>query len=337
MTITNSLGDLAQIFHLRRGNADIKTRLTDLSMELASGTVSDKLRHLGGDVGVLSGVESDLRLENAYAASRNEAAGFASAQQTSLDLIRDITADAGSNFMSIAANGGDAGVRAALNEASNSFDAIVGALNTSFGGRSIFSGAATRGNALAGAEDILAALSASLAGATTAADVQAIADDWFMTPGGGFDTVAYVGSPDPHAPFALDGKTTVKLELTAEDDGLRRIMREFAMAALMDEGLLSGNQAERDILLGDIGNDLLGAMTGIVEIQARLGTDEARIEDAVARGSSRRAALEMTRDQLVGVDPYETATQIENSRVQLEMIYELTARLSSLSLVSALR
>jgi flagellar hook-associated protein 3 FlgL len=45
----------------------------------------------------------------------------------------------------------------------------------------------------------------------------------------------------------------------------------------------------------------------------------------------------MARSDIVSVDPFEVATELQNLQVQLETIYTITARLSGLSLTKYLR
>ncbi|CAK9055877.1 Flagellar P-ring protein (Basal body P-ring protein), partial [Durusdinium trenchii] len=89
------------------------------------------------------------------------------------------------------------------------------------------------------ADDILSALSTALVGLTSAADVRTAVDTWFDTPGGGFDTIAYLGSDDPLDPFQISEVGEAKLDLLARDDEMRAVLKEFSLAALLDDGLLS--------------------------------------------------------------------------------------------------
>mgnify|MGYP006193710875 CR=1 FL=1 len=56
-----------------------------------------------------------------------------------------------------------------------------------------------------------------------------------------------------------------------------------------------------------------------------------------ARNSAEITALELARAKIVSVDPFEAATKVKEAQTQLEMIYAVTARLSSLSLMEYLR
>ena len=70
---------------------------------------------------------------------------------------------------------------------------------------------------------------------------------------------------------------------------------------------------------------------------ARLGRAEAQIEIASARNSAESTALQIARTGMLAADPYETATKLQETQTQLEMIYSITARMTRLSLVDYLK
>ncbi|MFV0244998.1 MAG: flagellin [Qingshengfaniella sp.] len=305
--------------------------------ELTTGRITDPRRHLRGDTAAWSGLERDLRLVSAQAESRNEAASFASAQQTVLEEIRTVVTEAGTELLGAQSDSSGFALSAMINKAGNQFPMVVNALNSSFGGRSLFSGAATQGAALADSATMMADLTVATTGATTAADVLLAVDTWFYTASGGFETSGYLGSTDVLAPVTIADNEAVTFDVSAEDAALRHTVRNFAVAALMQDGLLSGNLTEAAALATEIGQDLMGTAVGVVDLQAKVGNVEARIETAEARGSARKTALTLALDKLVGADAYETVTEIQNAEAQLQTIYTLTARLSGMSLASVLR
>ena len=147
--ISARLGDLAQSLQLRRANTDLKSQLDQLSMELASGRSADPLTRLGGDVDALSGLETALRMNAAWSDSRSEAAAFAGAQQLALGRMQDLTGPLGPSLLEAAASNGGARMESTLSDTASRFSAFVSAINGSFAGRSLFSGAATQSPALA--------------------------------------------------------------------------------------------------------------------------------------------------------------------------------------------
>ena len=61
-----------------------------------------------------------------------------------------------------------------------------------------------------------------------------------------------------------------------------------------------------------------------------------KISAAETRNSSEESALQIARNDLTSVDPYSTATKLQETQTQLETIYALTARMSHLSLLDYL-
>lgn len=86
-------------------------------------------------------------------------------------------------------------------------------------------------------------------------------------------------------------------------------------------------------MLMSSGEDLLTSQGALTAVRADLGYAESRLDESKVRLSAERASFEMSRNELLGVDPYETATRLEAVQFQLESLYTVTARLSQLSLV----
>ena len=81
---------------------------------------------------------------------------------------------------------------------------------------------------------------------------------------------------------------------------------------------------------------MLTSDKGLAEIRAMVGGFEGQIEGARARNGAEISALQIARSEIVRVDPYEAATELQAVETQLESLYAITARLSRLSLVDYL-
>ncbi|MEV8467327.1 hypothetical protein AB0T83_11100 [Fluviibacterium sp. DFM31] len=335
--MTTNLGDLSRAFLLRRQTSTVKADLNQLSAELGSGRLSDLQSRLDGNFGALAGVEHGLKLNAGYAASNRDAGQFAAAQQLALTGVLDITTRAGADYLNVASTGETTQRNTIYAQAADQLDQLLARLNTSFGDRSLFAGVATDAPAIADAATLLAGLSTALSGQTTAAGVQAAADAWFDTPGGGFETTVYQGATTDLAPFDIGENAQVALTTRADAQPLREVLKQVAVTALMGQGLLAGNVAEQKRLLADAGAGLMNSADEVTALKAGIGYDEERIDTARLRSDSQAAALRMAQNALVQADPFETALRLSEVEAQLETIYTLTARLSGLSLVSVLR
>jgi flagellar hook-associated protein 3 FlgL len=337
MTI-NSVSDLAQSLLLRRDNAKLRQELLTASRELATGTRADLVRRFNGDFGPLAGVETGIRKAEIYLDNLAEQSLRYGAAQAALETIRDSIAKT-SGPLILVQETSDAGlVRAAGRDALARFGAVVSNLNSSAGGASLFSGVALDSPALASASTLLDAIEIELtaAGATTATDVAAAVDTWFAA-GGGFDTLGYLGGTAPGEGVPVSQGAIAEPLPTAADPVIRRMLSDFAKAALIGRGVLDGAPEEQARLARDAGLRLLSSDEGMVELQSEIGIQENRMATAETETRTRQQALEIARSELVGADPYDAATRLQTAEARLESLYAMTARLSALSLTDYLR
>ncbi len=331
-----SVGDMAQTFLLRQHSAQMKTNLNRLTQELSSGRISDVAKSVAGDFSPLASIDHSLSTLKAYNTTAREAAGFVQAVQDTLDQAQNLSDDLAPALI-MAGNSGHAALLVnTAADARQKFDALVSALNTRVGGRSLLAGTATDQLPLANPQTIISSLQVTISGQTTAAGIEAAVNSWFDTPGGGFDTVAYQGSTTPLAPFRISDGQQTDAGITAGDPALRELIKGFALAVLASDGVLSGKPEEQRMLLRKAGEHILSSQHGLSELRAHIGASQAGIETAISRNESEAASLEIARNSLLSADPYKTAGELEAVRGNLEMLYTLTARISRLSLANYL-
>ncbi len=332
-----SIGDMAQTYMIRRQNSELKNTATRLTNELSTGQTSDVAKRFSGDFSIVSSIETSLTSLQSYKFASNEAGQFSTIMQTALEVVQGQTTAAVSALL---LTGNSANQIQIDNTASNvrqKFDAVVSSLNTQAGGRSIFAGAATDGPAIASAAVIIADLQIAIAAETTAAGVEAAVNTWFDAPGGGYETVGYLGSTTPLAPFMIGARQEADVSITATDTEIRDTLKGLALAALVSEGALAGDVLEQALLLKNAGGALLSVGDRQTSMRANLGTVEAHIETVSTQNASEISALEIVKAELLSVDPYSAASELEAVQTQLETLYAITARMSRLSLVDFLR
>ena len=330
------VGDLAQTFQLRRDNARLQEQLRELSAELSTGRTSDLGRAVSGDFGALTDIERSLTALSAYETAAAETKLLVDASQTTLSFLGDRMSDVAPAFLLANGDFQPNLVDSAAITARAAFDDAVSALNTRVGDRSVFSGVATDGPALATSDVILDALEAATVGETTAAGVASIVSDWFAS-GGAYETVGYLGALDPLGAIPVSKDERVTVEVTALDTGIRTAIEALALGALLDRGTLSTDQSERAELARSAGERLLEADYSLTITRATVGVLQEQTENAETRNSNEAQALELARARILEVDPFEAATQLAAIEGQLETLYATTARLSRLSLTDFLR
>jgi len=331
-----SIGDMAQTFMIRQQNTQLKTTATQLALELSTGYTSDISKRFSGDFTVISSLETSLKSLAAYKTSATEVANFTNIMQTALGYMQDQTTQAATSLMLTANSESLVQIQNTAFDVRQKLDAVVSALNTQAGGRSLFAGSATDKPALASAEIMISELQVAISGQTTAADVEAAVNAWFG-PGGGYETAGYLGSATALSPFLIGADQKAEVSITANDSIIRDTLKGLALAALVADGALSGNISEQRQLLSTAGSSLLSVGEKQTGIRANLGAVEAFIEAVTAHSSSEMSALEILKTNLLSVDLYQTASELEAVQTQLETLFALTARMSRLSLVDFLR
>lgn len=329
MAIT-TLGDMTSHFMLRRRNVALRTEMQRLSEELSTGVSANPIQHLSGDFAVLADIERRMSSNAAYRQSTVEATTTLDTMHGALGGLQDMTSDLAATLTAMSDTGLLASGKVAAEEARVTLDRAVSLLNTRAAGRSLFAGNEVAMPAVADAADILAELKAAVTGLTSATDMQAAVYAWFDTPGGGFDTVGYVGADLSIPPFRVAEGESVSLDLKADHAALRDILKPIALAALAGDTSLDA--ATRNKIYRAAAGNLYEAQDGLTAVRADLGVTQARLEETGVRLSSERLALEGSRSGLLSVDPFDTATRLQQVQFNLESLYTLTVRMSRLSL-----
>ncbi|MEJ6390149.1 flagellin [Gymnodinialimonas ulvae] len=332
-----TFGDMAQFQTLRRQGADLRSDMARLTSELASGKVTDKGRALGGDFSGLADITRSLRLNDTFKNAISHAATSAAGRQTALGRISAELEGYGASLLSLAGVGNTGDLQLELAKAPDRFDAAVSALNTSFAGRSLFSADEPNVKPLVSSDAILTELRTVTAAATDAATLEAAVNAWFDNPGGGYETVAWQGGNGPAPEFLIAEGEVAETGITALDPAIRETLKGLALAALATDDAFGLSPDERSDLIVSAAQQILSSETEVVGLRARLGAEEARIEEAKVSAETARGALELEYGRLLDADPYRTATELEAVNLQLESLYILTSRMSRLSLTEFLR
>ncbi len=327
-----SVGDGAQQFLTMRNGGAIKTELFRLAESLSTGRVNDITAELGGDTNRLSGINYSLAQIDGFAQVVSETSQMLAGIQTVLGKVDTVRSDTGAKLLLLSDASTGAQVDEAGRAARSSFETIVDTLNTRLADRSLMAGTAVDRMPLASAESMLADITASLAGATTVADITTAIDTWFDDPAGGFATMGYLGDSGAPLERRVAEHRKFQIDARADDPALRDVLKATAMAAIAEDVAILDIEAKSD-LLREAGERLFASATGIVAVQARIGFAEAAIEQTEVELNAQKTALEISKNDLISADPFETASRLQNIQLQLETHYSVTARLSRLSLL----
>ena len=331
-----TLGDLALNFMLQKRGVALRQDMARVSEELATGRVSDVNTVTAGNFDFLNSIERDLGSLDGYRVVGVEAKQLADATQLELERVQNTAASLGSSLLSFANLPAGPQLLQGATEARGALDTIFAALNSDIAGRSIFSGVATDSDALASTTDLLSALESEIAGLTSVADIRTAAEAWFSSPTG-FDQIIYNGSTSDLAPFRLNETEDVSVGIRADNDAIKNIILDTALAALSDSSTLGYPTSLQAEIQNDVGANIIATQQEIIGLRGTVGSAEERIETLVARNLAEKTTLEFARTEYLEVDPFEAATRLEDLQFRLQSLYTITARMSDLSLVNFVR
>ena len=123
-----------------------------VSQELASGLQSNLVKASGGDPTRLYSIDQELRMNDVRRFSVAQAQGRSEVTQSALGRIQAAVSDFGAPLLSAVTINDQQGAEIVASSARNAFSEVVSALNSRFGDRSLFAGAATDGPAVADAD-----------------------------------------------------------------------------------------------------------------------------------------------------------------------------------------
>jgi flagellar hook-associated protein 3 FlgL len=347
-----TVSTLGMSLQSRKSVADNQRSLLMLQQEQASGKRFD----VAGDLGAL-GVRA-IRLREMFNAAENYQTSnrtLASRLEITQSSLSNVTSN-GNEFVTkiIAGLHGDVASSLIQAAARDLIDNMEGALNTSFGGRSLFSGSAVDAQSLQTStavnggtglsplqvlQNVIAAKpavidSATLSDLLTGPDgIASIFDNTNSVAAHRYSTTFYNGNTQS-VTAKIDETSLVPGGARADDPGVTRILKAaYTLAAIDSSAMPSGQYRE---LLTACLNDIEQGMAEVQQTQAMLGLAQQAIESAQKRHSLMADMATRQINELEQVDPFETAVRLSNMATQIESTFSITARISRLSLINYL-
>lgn len=333
---TLPLPDLASSVAVRRQGAEARAALQRAANELASGRREDLVAASGGDPALLIAIERGQSRAAVQIDALALAGMRASSAQAALGRVEALSSTIGPPLLAAVERGDVLAAEALAAEAESAFSDVVDRLNTRVGGRALFAGAEVGGAALADAESMLAALRTAGAGAVDGADLAARIADWFDAPGGGFESLGFLGDGEA-ARVRLGEGVEADISVRADAPELRAVLKSLALAAVAADPAFGATTDMAQEAFAIASSDAILATEGVVRLRADLGLSEARIEEADLAARSHRASLDIAWNDAVSRDPFEAASEFQELETQLQTSYTVAARLSRLTLADFLR
>ena len=331
------VSNLASHMQMTRTNTQAKLALNSAGQEVASGRKSDLVKATGGDFGPLFAIERSLSQLDMRAQTIKDTAAKAAASQLNMENIQNTLANYGSDLLAAVGIDSQPQAFSIANSARGALDRMVSSLNAQYGGQSLFAGAAVDGPAVIDAATMYADITALTMAAPDSTTAIAAIDDYFFNPAGGFATGGFTGSTlDAPGAELADGEV-VDYSLRGDDIAIRQALRNVAMVAVAANGDHGGSNFDGMNMLKEAAKGAISTQDGLTGLRESLGHVQEQIDTASARNSAESTTFEINRNAILAADPYEAATRFQALEGQMEAIYLMTSRLSSMRLQNYLR
>ncbi|MEM9794877.1 MAG: flagellin [Pseudomonadota bacterium] len=315
--------------------ADSRRLVDRLSDEMGSGRRSDVGRSVASDFSVVSRLAHELDTFDARKAGLAQAKTWASAAQGALSTGQDALSRLAQALPATFTPTGLSDLDVISLSGRNGLEDMINALNITIDGRAVFGNGALDAP-LADIATLLSDIEAIAAASPDLASYEAGLDGYFAV-GGGFETNVLALTKTTAASFPDGEGNKIEFPLSADDREVRGALRQAAFFA----ALPSAGFSAQEILTSQRGAEIVaetqGAISGLIELQASVGSIEERVETKITRLSDARLDVETELARLTRVDEYETASHLQNEFSRLESLYAITARRTRLNLTSFLR
>ncbi|MBM3605207.1 MAG: hypothetical protein FJX25_10775 [Alphaproteobacteria bacterium] len=335
----NTIGDQARAFAMQSASNRLKTTMSTLTQEMASGEVADLGLRLQGNTRALNEIENRIGVTRQLQRNASEAAIQLQAMQDMFGAVRTTTEDLRNALISDTFADSRVQMMVRGIGIGQTFEAVVQHLNGANSNRFLLSGQASTVAPLSSPTVMLDALEALTAGMTSATEVATAISDWFDAPAGagGFLDTAYHGTLDANVQIPISEGIAVNVGTTAASPAVRDLLKGIASIAILSRNVLAGNPEETRQLMSQAGMTLMNADMSVVGEMSRIGLSQQITERAQSANTASLYTLERGRNDIRRADPYETATALAEVQAQLDSHFAVTARLSKLRLVDYLR
>jgi len=118
----------------------------------------------------------------------------------------------------------------------------------------------------------------------------------------------------------------------ADSPEVRAVLGAVAVAAVLEDGIPGLSREEMNRVARESGTQLLASAAPIAEAQGALGRVEGLVAAANTRQEAERTSLGILMNEMVTADPFQTASELAEIETQLQISYQLTARIADLTL-----
>ena len=317
-------------------SVDTRARIDTLTEELSSARVSDLGRSIQSDFSLFSQNTHFTTVNAARESALSRAETWLDLTQSSLTSIRESSDRIGEAIATSFFQDNDNQIDLISDIATDSLTDISRALTQTLGGRSIFGNGDSTGDPPLNLDQMIVDTKNL---AASAADVDSLLDsfDTYFSVGGTFEINSLSDFPTSPKKFPLGSGEAITVEVDAADTGIREVLRQAALISNLPN--VGFDFTDSDI--NRIGHELAGqnanSSTEVIKTQARLGSIQERLNQFVDSEENRESSILQNISNLSSPDAFETSVKLQQSLTQLETIFAITARRSSLNLTNFLR
>lgn len=332
-----SIGDLASLMVSRHRQNELQRATQASATEATTGIFQDKAAHLRGTTLSLALAERQTTLLEQHKRGISEAGILASATQSSLEHIRGMSEDLANSLSLVTQIDDPSELKLLAGRAESTFRDTVNSLNSKVAGKYLFAGSSTDTQPLMDGAAFVASIRTAMTGATSLPDVQTILSDWFSTPGGPFETLAYSGSTMGKIVVPIGPSSNVEMDLRADSNVMRATLEALALSFVATDDAVNLSPSDQQDLLTQSASDLRLSIEDLTVNQGQIGLLEQQIAEHSKLVEAKLDRAQSDLQTLIGVDQFQAVTEFEATNAQLEIFYQLTARASQTSLSSYLR
>lgn len=307
-----------------------QAQVQTLQRQVASGQRAETYAQLGTQAGINIALHNEADSAATFQQNNQVLISRMSAMDQAMTAMHDPVESVKSDAYALMPS--DSQRNALILSAKNAFNTVVNALQTSIGGRALFSGDNTDVTPVVSTvfADLQNAISA-LPQPVDTTTVQSTIDNFFSTPSN-----VYQGG-NPLQPSAIDKNISVNYGILASDPAFNDLLHGLATIALMPpaDGV-NINDAQYSAAIQAAANTLSKGVGQLNQLISSNGSNQALVENT---NTQHATTLTMVREQINTIeqtDMAEAASQLAQLSTQLQATYEMTSQLNKLSLVNYL-
>jgi len=359
----NSVSSLTLVAAPRVAVSNIQNELTKVQYEITSGLVANPVETLGSKIGL----DQSLRAQAATLANLQSTNSIVNTQLTSSqDALSNIATDANTFMKTLLTAQGTGSVNTLALQAQSFLSGFANYANTSSGGVFLFGGtnsslapmANYSGDPLPGSTVNPQTATADAYQATfgfsqsdpqvnsiSASSMQSFLSNEFAglfedpPPGA---TAAQIASSwqtwsqgaSTNTTALISPGQSVTTSVSTYADAFRKIANAYTSIA--DLGINGMNTATQQALITSAMQQISQGISALGDLKTTLGLSQSQITTTNKALQTQAATIKNTVGQLDNADPYETAERLNLLTTQLEAAYNLTSKISKLSLVNYL-